>query len=251
MYKETPWTLNEKNNRLRKSKYIKGRQADLEVAVVRVKKFIELHKDKTFTVSQLAESLGLSEGTISSIMNRLATIGEVSVAYMQRPHWSPVFQHTSTAPYRVPFKYKKGDPILAVVEIFENDKNGIFTKESLLSKLSCSKNMIDRSLQILLTGNNIKLVGTEDGHAQYQHISGNLKGIKIHLVLDENYISLNEYLKTNKLENCKKEFLKELKGKSELFYTSLGICKRYNIEDLHKTNRKISKKGILNSIFTK
>lgn len=253
MHKSTPWTLNEttEKSRVRKSNYIKERKASLEIAVSRVRKFVELHKEKVFTIAQLAEALDLSEGTISSIMNRLTTLGEVSVVYMQRPHWSPVFQHYSTAPCSVTFIYKKGDPIVRVKEIFENNRNEIYSKAMILQRVNISESMLNRCLQIFLTNGTIKLVGTAEGHAQYQHISGKDLEIELYTELDDSYKALSEYLNENNLTNYREIFIKELKNKDKLFYTDKGIRRRYSIEDMEKVSKKIGKKSLLGGLFGK
>lgn len=251
MYRNEPWTLEKKKSAKKFAPYIKERKADLEIAVSKVRKFIELHKEKVFTIAQLSEALGLSEGTISSIMNRLTTIGEVSVVYMQRPHWSPVFQHASTAACQVTFVYKKGDPIMKVKELFENNKDEIYTKAMILEKMAISESMLNRCLQIFLTNGTIKLTGAVNGHAQYQHISGNGIEYEICTEADEDYMALSEYLTNHKLTNFREIFIKELKGKDKLFYTSKGIRRRYPIENMDKISKKIGKKSILNGLFGK
>ena len=254
MYKDEPWTLDEKKSKAKRTRvpnYIKERKSDLEIAVSRVRKFIELHKEKVFTIAQLSEALELSEGTVSSIMNRLTTVGEVSVVYMQRPHWSPVFQHASTAPCQVMFVYKKGDPIVKVKELFENNKNEVYTKTMLLEKIAISESMLNRCLQIFLTNGTIKFIGAVNGHAQYQYISGNGVEYEICTEVDENYMALSEYLTNHKLTNFRETFIKELKGKDKLFYSSKGIRRRYPIESMDKIAKKISKKSILDGLFGK
>ena len=250
MYKETPWTLErKKKSRTRKSTYIKERQADLEISTARVKQLFELNKERTFTTSQIAEALKLSEGTISSIMNRLITIGDISVVTMQRPHWAPVFQHADSASFKVPFSYKKQDTILEIINEFRNNINEIYTKEILLTKISCSESMLRRSLQILLTNGEIKLVGTLNGYAQYQHKSGKAKKIPINFTMDTNYMLLTDYLQKNNLNKYRDKFTKELKNKYKLFYTSTGIRKQYLLEDLNKVTKNLNKKGILDKLF--
>ena len=254
MYKSTPWTLEEKkSNTTRKSIYVKNREADLAISVSRVQKFLELHKEKTFTIAQISEALNLSEGTISSIMNRLITIGDINVVKMQRPHWSPVFQHVACATTKVPFSYKKEDPILSILNMFENNKNEVYTKEDLLKSLSCSESMIRRSLQILLSNKSIKLIGSnEKGEAQYQNFKGDLKEIPIRFNKDENYSSISNYIKKNGLKLSVNDILKNLDiKKRELFYTATGLMYEYPIEELDKTIKKINKKGIIGKLFSK
>lgn len=250
MYKEKPWTLSKKS--LKISEYIEENKKDLAVSCSRVKQFFELHKEKTFTTNQIAKSLNLSIGTVSSIMNRLITIGDINVVTMQRPHWAPVFQHADLAPCKIPFRYTKEDPISIIMLIFRTCKDTVFTKKSLSEKIDCSQSMLQRSLQILLTNGEIKLVGsTDNGHAKYQYKEGNKEGIPIYIEKDLNYSSLSEYLIENNLKKHEDLFKKELKGKARLFYTSLGIRKKYSIDEMNKISKKINKKNIISNLFTK
>jgi predicted transcriptional regulator len=252
MYKEKPWTLEKKKiERTRKSNYIKEKESDLAISISRVREFFEQHKEQTFTANQIAEALNLSEGTISSIMNRLISIGDISVVTMQRPHWAPVFQHSSCAPFRVPFRYTKEDPILSIISTFKNNKNEVYTKEDLLKKVGCSESMLRRSLQILLTNGEIKLVGSIEGCAQYQHKSGNQKETPVYTVMDSTYSSLAEFLQKNNLTKHGDLFRKELKGKSKLFYTSTGLRKKYPINEMDKIAKKVDKRSIISSLFKK
>lgn len=254
MYKETPWTLNEKKETKKTSKilsYLKKERNDSEIAVMRVKKFVELHKEKVFTISQLADALGLSEGTVSSTMNRLATLGEVNVVYMKRPHWSPVFQHASAASTKVPFVYKGGDPIIKVKELFERNVNDVYSKAMILKAIVISESMLNRCLQIFLTNGTLKLVGTIDGYAQYQHMSGDKNGYEIYTDFDDDYMALSEYLHLHNLEGYKEVFIKELKDKDRFYYTDKGLRRRYPIEDMEKITKKINKKSILSGLFRK
>jgi predicted transcriptional regulator len=252
MYKERPWTLEKKKiERTRKSNYIKEKESDLAISISRVREFFEQHKEQTFTASQISEALNLSNGTISSIMNRLISIGDISVVTMQRPHWAPVFQHSSYAPFKVPFRYTKGDPILAVISTFKNNKDEIYTKDDLLKKIECSESMLRRSLQILLTNGEIKLVGSIEGCAQYQHKSGKEKEIPIYTAMDPTYSLLAEYLQKNNLTKYEDLFRKELKDKARLFYTSSGIRKKYSIDEMNKIAKKANKKSIISKLFSK
>ena len=254
MYKDEPWTLNEKKEVKKTSKvmsYLKKERNNSEIAVMRVKKFVELHKDKVFTIAQLADALDLSEGTVSSTMNRLATLGEVNVVYMQRPHWSPVFQHASAASSRVDFVYKGGDPIIKVKELFERNVNEVYSKAMILKEIEVSESMLNRCLQIYLTNGTLKLVGTIDGCAQYQHRDGDKNGYEIYADFNDDYMALSEYLHLHNLEEYKETFIKELKGKDRFYYTGRGLRRRYPIEAMEKIAKKVSKKSILSGLFGK
>lgn len=250
MYKETPWTLNKKDttkNRTRKSSYIKERQADLAISTARVLKLFELHKEKTFTTGQVAEALGLSDGTVSSILNRLSTLGDkIVVTKISRPHPAYIYQHRECAPMIVPFSYKKKDPIISIIEFFQKDENAIYTKDKLLNKLACSESMLRRSLQILLLQGDIKLVGSINGKAQYQYKTGNAEGAEISHVEDSNYIKFNNYLEEKKLKD-KRDDIKKILGnvKTRLFYSSTGLTVEYLREDLDKAIEKLDKKKFL------
>lgn len=255
MYKSKPWTLEEK--RTRKSSYIKERQADLAISVSRVKKLFELHKEKTFTIAQISEALNLSEGTVSSIMNRLITLGDIHVVMMKRPHWAPVFQHADSAPTQVNFTYVKQDAIVGILNLFKADKNKIFTKKDILSELKCSESMLRRSLQILLLNGEIKLVGSTEGSAEYQYKTGNRQGYEISCIEDERYTKLSDYLKEKNLQDKAqeiKEILEEVTVGERIFYASTGMCKEYLKEELdkivEKMNKKQTKKSIIKKLFS-
>ena len=257
MFKDEPWTLDDEKvdkltkrqknyNKNRISNYIKERKSDLAISTARVLKLFELHKEKTFNTNQISEALGLSEGTVSSIMNRLITLGDINVVTMQRPHWAPVFQHAEFAPSKVSFTYKKKDPILNVMNIFEKDKNAIYTKAELLKKLACSDGMLTKSLQILLLKGDINYVGSEEGKAKYQHKDGSIRGIKISCEPSSEYTSLLKYLEEKELKERRTDIKKYLENvKSRLFYSSKGLTVEYLKEDLDKVVEKMNKKKFL------
>ena len=257
MYKETPWTIDEKFDKLTKrqksydknrvSNYIKERHADMAISTARVIKLFELHKEKTFTTGQVAEALGLSEGTVSSILNRLSTLGDkIVVTKIARPHPAYIYQHRECAPMIVPFSYKKKDPIISIIEFFKKDENAIYTKDELLDKLVCSESMLKRSLQILLLQGDIKLVGSRDSKAQYQYKNGNMQGIKVSSEADDNYIKLTDYLKEKNLLDKQNTIKSNLKGiEQRLFYSATGLTVEYLKEDLNRVIEKMNKKKFL------
>ena len=252
MYKETPWTLEKtKTKRTRKSHYIKERQADLAISTSRVMELFEKNKEKVFNNCEIAELLNLSVGTVSSITNRLVALGDIKAVYITKPYLAQVFQHISGSRPSVPFMYFKEDTVVSILNLFANNKNEIYTKKDLLKKFNYSEGMTIKSLQILLCNENIKLVGNdENGQAQYQHKDGKSKGYKVYTEAHEKYSSLNKFLKENKLEQRKKDFIKHLKNQNfRFYYTTRGIIKEYLIEDLNKITKNLDKKNMLSKLF--
>ena len=251
MYKEKPWTLKEKRAQNRKSPYIKERQADLAISTSRVMDLLRRNKEKSYTHNEMSHILGLSEGTISSITNRLVALGEIKAVYMTKPYLAQVFQHITGSKAAVPFMYTKEDTAVSVFNLFASNKNEVYTKKDLLKQLNSSEGMIKKSLQILLCNGNIKLVGNdEEGQAQYQHKDGKSKGYKVFTEADENYSSLSKFLKKNNLEQRKKDFIEHLKNRDfRFYYTTRGVIKEYLIEDLNKITKNLDKKNILSKLF--
>lgn len=250
MYKEKPWTVEKnvtKKNRTRKSNYIKERQSDLAISTARVIKLFELHKEKTFSTSQVAEALGISEGTASSILNRLVTLGDkIVVSNMQRPHWAPIYQHIETASQAYTFTYTKEDSILKILKVFQKNKDAIYTKDELLKELGCSESMLLKSLQILLLKGDISYVGNNNGKAKYQHKDGNTQGIEVSYEQDDRYIRFGTYLEEKKLKSKYDDIKKVLENvKTRLFYSSKGLAVEYLKEDLDKAVEKLDKKKFL------
>lgn len=251
MYKEKPWTLDKKKTRTRKSPYIKERQADLAISTSRVMELLEKNKEKLYTHHDMANILGLCEGTISSITNRLVALGDIKAVYITKPYLAQVFQHISGSKSAVPFMYAKEDTAVSILNLFASNKNEIYTKKDILEKLGRSEGMTVKSLQILLCNGNIKIVGNdENGQAQYQHKDGKNKGYRVHTEADENYSPLNKFLKENNLEQRKKDFVEHLKSRDfRFFYTAKGVIKEYLIEDLNKITKNLDKKNILSKLF--
>lgn len=258
MYKSTPWTVKneKKNSRVKKSNYIKNRETDLAISVSRVKDFFKQNKEKGFSTSQVADSLGLSEGTVSNILNRLATIGDINVITMRRPHWSPIYQSAECAAVRVPFTYTREDCVISILNIFEADKNATLTKYDIMDKTKCTESMLSKSLQVLLANETIKLVGSTDkGKAIYQHKEGNKKAIPIKFEKDDNYSSISNYIKRNNLKVSREDILEVMDtNKKCLFYSAIGLTYVYPIDSIEKAIEKLSKKtnkkGIIEKLFS-
>ena len=130
-----------------------------------------------------------------------------------------------------------------------NNSNQI--SEAILKAIDISESMLNRCLQIYLTNGTLKLVGTTDGCAQYQHRDGDKNGYEVYADLDDDYMALSEYLHLHNLEEYKETFIKELKGKDRFYYTGRGLRRRYPIEDMEKIAKKVSKKNILSGLFRK
>lgn len=253
MYKTEPWTLNEKDLEVKKSPYIKNREADLAISTARVRKFLENNKDKVFSNNEIADNLGISLGTVSNITNRLESISDIKIVKVRqlRSALSQVFQHTEGPLPAVTKERGRRDAILNVLDRFRQNPNEVFTKDSLVETVNNSEGKIRLSLQILLLNGTIKLVGTEFGKAQYQYKTGNKKGMEIYVNRDENYTTVKNYTKERNLKPSAFKNLDE--SKSRLYYSSVGLIKEFPIEYLDKINEKNQHKqnnvNILEKIF--
>lgn len=245
MYNKKPWTLEEeRDNRTSThlSNYVEKRKIDMAISTARVQKLFEVHKEKTFTTAQVAIALGLSEGTVSSILNRLVTLEDINVVFMQRPHWSPVYQYAGSSSNKVFFTYKKEDPILKVIKIFKENKDTIYSKKDILKIITCSNGMLTRILQILLLKGDIKMVGSKDCNALYQYKLGNAQGILVSNTFDDKYIRFIDYINEKNLKDIQEDIKKHLsKAQIRLFYSSTGLKTEFLKEDLDKIVKNISK----------
>lgn len=257
-YVDTPWTLNEKELEVKKTPYIKNREADLAVSTARVRRFLEDNKNKVFSNNEIADSLGISLGTVSNITNRLESIADIKIVKVRqlRSALSQVFQHIDGPLPAVTKERGKRDAIVNVLDRFRQNPNAIFTKEDLVNTLENSEGKIRLSLQILLLNGTIKLVGSEFGKAQYQYKTGDKKGLEIYATPDENYCTIGKYLKENNIKLEVKDVTNELKvNKSRLFYSSNGLSCTYHKDDISKAvlrlgNKKEHRKGFLSSLFS-
>lgn len=253
MYKETPWTLEEKSkSRVKKSTYVKNRESDEAISTARVLKLFEDNKEKRYTNNEIAKILGISVGTVSAINNRLVALGDTKLTALgKKPNLFQVFQHANGSGVTVPLLYTKEDASISILSIFKGNKNKTYTKQDIAEVVACSEGMLTKSLQILLVNRKIKLIGhTEDGKAMYQHAEGNKSGYEIYTEPDEDYMSLSVYLKNNSLKKQKALFDKKLRNKKfRLFYSSTGLRKEFLLKDLDKITENLDKKGILDKLF--
>lgn len=258
MYKTEPWTLNEKELEVRKTPYIKNREADLAVSTARIRKFMEDNKAKIFTNNEIAESLGMSLGTVSNITNRLESIGDIKIVRIRQKTsaLSQVFQHVDGPLPAYTKERGKRDAILNVLDRFRQNPDEVFTKDDLVKVVNNTENKIRLSLQILLLNGTIKLIGSKFGKAQYQYKTGNKKGLTIWVNSDENYCTVGRYLKNNNLKIDSSAVTKELSSaKFRLFYSSTGLSQEYHKDDISKAilrlnNKEKQRKGFLSSLFS-
>ena len=253
MYKTEPWTLNEKDLEVKKTPYIRNREADLAISTARVRRFLEDNKDKVFSNNEIAENLGISLGTVSSITNRLESIADIKIVKVRqlRSALSQVFQHTEGPLPAVTKERGRRDAILNVLDRFRHNPDAVFTKDDLIKVVNNTEGKIRLSLQILLLNGTIKLVGSESGKAQYQYKTGNRKGIEIYVNRDENYSTVKNYIKE---KGVKSSIFKNLdNSKSRLYYSSVGLVKEFPISYLDKVVEKDQHKqgnvSILEKIF--
>ena len=238
MYKTEPWTLDQKELEVKKTPYIRNREADLAVSTARVRRFLEDNKNKVFSNNEIAENLGISLGTVSNITNRLESIADIKIVKVRqlRSALSQVFQHVDGPLPAVTKERGRRDAIVNVLDRFRQNPNAVFTKDDLVKVVDNTENKIRLSLQILPLNGTIKLVGSEFGKAQYQYKTGDRKGIEIYVNKDENYCTISEYKKNNQI---KKDSFKNIDpSKSRLYYSSSGLLRVYPKEYLDSLNIK-------------
>lgn len=250
MYKTEPWTLNETELKVKKNPYIKNRQADLAVSTARVRRFLEDNREKVFSNNEIAESLGISLGTVSNITNRLESIADIKIVKVRqlRSALSQVFQHVDGPLPAVTKERGRRDAIVNVLDRFRQNPNEVFTKDDLVKVVGNTESKVRLALQILLLNGTIKLVGSEFGKAQYQYKTGDKKGIEIYINKGEDYYTLTEYKKEN---NIKKDVFKNIdSSKGRLYYSSNGLLRIYPKEYLDKiANQTQNTRNILEKLF--
>ena len=258
--KEIPWTLEERktSNKKKVSKgvtYTKNKffSDDVAVAAAQVMDLFEKDKTKTYTNKDIANELGLSEGTVTGVTTRLEAIKKIKIVeILQRVSaYTVYYQHIEGPAQRVNKRRgvdgNKKDTAQLMLELFEENKNRVFTKKELIEILTAkgeSEGQIDTSLKVLLLGQDIKITGNKE----FQHIKGNKKGLKVFKEHDSHYKTLTTFLRDNKIIDKKEYFEKRIKNKSSrLFHSSSGIVKEYLITDLNKILS--DSKSIIGRIF--
>lgn len=258
MYSNEPWTLDEK--KVKKSKSVKKSKGnskffkeDIAVAAAQIMDLFEKNKTKTYTNKDIANELGLSESTVTGVTTRLEALRKIKIVeILQRVSaYTVYYQHIQGPAQRVNKRRgvdgNKKDTAQLMLELFEEDKNRVFTKEELVKILTVkgeSEGQIDISLKVLLLGQDIKITGNKE----FQHIKGNKKGFRVCKEHNHNYKTLMSFLKDNGVVHKKEYFEKKLINKSQrLFHSSSGIVKEYLIADLNRVLK--DSRSIINRIF--
>lgn len=266
MRKEVPWTLEEKSIKESKKKSAKKKSKDKVkffeddvVAAARIINLFEKNKNKIYTNKEITEELGLSSTTVTKVTTRLESVSKIKIVGILQPSsaYTLYYQHINGPDQRV--KKRRGidgnkkDTAQLMLELFEENKNKVFTKKELIEILTNkgeSEGQINTSLKILLLNWDIKIVGDEGNVLQYQFIKGNQVGLKVYGQSNKKYIKLSEYLSKNNVVDKKEFFLKALKNKTpRLFYSSKSIQKQYLITDLDRILK--NSKSFIRRIFSK
>ena len=280
MYKAEPWSLNETEKKTKKVVKTKKAvsnpskveikveakekfySADIAVSTARILKLFEDNKDKCFTNKDISKELGMSVGTVSSVTMRLEALADIRIVGNRR------IKGTSSGAQK--FQHKNGsmpgfqretveedtnelvkDAAQVVKELFESDKNAVYTKEGVIDKLEgYSKDQIGESLKILVLNKTVKLLEDyEGGKAQYQHINGNKKGVDVSAEPDKRYISVNDYLKGLNFIADSKKLKSNLPKHFRMFHSIQGYVPQYLKSDLDKCLKRIEKKGFFGKVF--
>lgn len=256
MYKEQPWPLEEGKRKKTSKKEVKTEakkklySADVAISTARVLKLFEDNKERIYTNREIAQELQLSESTVTSINTRLEGVKKIKIVeVLQRVSaYTPLYQHINGSCNRVNKRRGKDgnqkDVAQVVYELFESDKNAVYTKQEVIEKLSnYSKGQIEESIKILLLDGDIKLIGTnENNKAIYQNTKGNKKGMKVETKHKEGYFTISDFLKLAAFTGDRDKFEKNLSKNYRLVYSALGIIKEYSREDLEKALTKCYKK---------
>lgn len=240
---------------------IKGIQytPDIAISTARVLKLFNENKERKFSNQDIAEELGMSIGTVSSITNRLEALTDIKIVGNRQTvsAISQVFQHKSGA--KGGFQKEKIDKNKQVIkdtaqvvkELFESNKNSVYTKEDVIKKLQgYSKGQIEDSLKILLLNGTIKLLEECKGNkALYQHTSGNKKGVEVCTEIDDRYMTVNEYLQSLNYVGDKEKLRRNLPKHYRMFYSTRGLIPEYLKTDLDKCLKKSEKKGFFRKVL--
>ena len=271
MYNSEPWPLNEKVQTEKKSKKNSKKEvaakakekfysADIAVSTARVLKLFEDNKDKKFSNQDIAGVLGMSVGTVSSITNRLEALTDIKIVGNRQTvsAISQVFQHKAGTKFG--FQKEKidknskeviKDTAQVVKELFESNKNAVYTKEEVIHNLEgYSKGQIEDSLKILVLNKTVKLLEDYEGDkAQYQHINGNKKGVEVCVEPDERYTTVSAYLKNLNFVADSKKLKENLPKHFRVFHSTQGYVPQYLKSDLDKCLKKVEKKGFFGKVF--
>ena len=266
MYKSMPWTLSEKpvkNSKAKSNatnlffKEIKKEEEiaetksslkikkdeNLPISVSRIVKFLNKNKDKSFTNSQIAKETGISVGLISGITDKLEGIGIIQPGLRKAVGKNTVqtYQSALANSGKIPKERVGGKEVIEIVqEIFNKNRNKVHTKNEIANELEETKDKVGQAISILLITENIKVIGIKDGVLSYQHIRGNKRAVEISTEVDENYMTLKNFLEEYKIKGDKteiekiKEQVKKSRGHSRLFYSTKGIIKEYEVDYLKR-----------------
>ena len=266
MFNEQPWPLKTKRETKKVKKSItetakeKFYSEDIAVSTARVLKLFEDNKEKKFSNQDIASELGMSLGTVSSITNRLEALADIKIVGNRQSvsAISQVFQHKAGTKFgfqkeKIDKNSKRivKDTAQVVKELFENDKNAIYTKEDVIKILKdYSKEQIVKSLNILVLSKTIKLLKDYEGNkAQYQHVQGNKEGVEVFYEPDENYTSVGAYLKNLNYKADVEKLKNNLPKHFRMFHSTRGYIPQYLKSDLDKCLKKSEKKGFFGKVF--
>ena len=255
-YQTQPWTLDEKKIGTGATKMsMPIFKEEMAVSTARVTKLFEQNKNVIYTNRDLAFKLGLSEGTISCITSRLQATGTIKIVevHSRVSAYSMGYQHKEGPSQGVPrlkgYDGKQKDAAVLVQELFEENINAVFTKAEVIEKLKgrASKGHVEESIKILLLIKVIKVIDDfENKTLKLQSYSGNKKGINVLAELDEEHMTLRDFIKQEHFsEKEKAEALNKLPKTCELFYSNRSLTKVYLKKDLERCKRK----GILGGLF--
>mgnify|MGYP003296388023 CR=1 FL=1 len=237
-YQNQPWTLDEKELRVKKSNYVKNRESDKAISTARVLQIFEENKNKKFTNRDIAKQLSISESTISGITGKLRDLGSLKQVGEVKPNRTIVYQHID-GPDSFEVMYDKVPTSQEIRNLFRNNSHKVYTSKLVAKETGYSSSIVSSILRVLLFNGTIKMVGTENGTVQYQYRTGNREGITVYTTRNKDYCSLDEFIEENSIE--------ELGDLMEVI-NALMELKGYKIEDVYKVMKeKADKKGAFNN----
>lgn len=257
MFKTKPWTLDEKkvNTSIVSKPLSLLEKKDKAVSTARVIALFQENPDKEFTNKKLAKELELSEGTVSCITNRLEATSAIKITGVNQRFtaYSLRYQHKDgplqSAPRYRGIDGKKKDSVQLVHELFEANKDTIYTKKQLIEifKGQASAGHIGESVRMLLIMQVIKVIDDFEGRVpKFQHIDGNANGLPVYYNEDENYTSLNKFFRNRFFSEKEKKLFREFfKGTCRLYYSSKSLIPTFKKADLENYARQLEKKGLI------